>query len=240
MSHAQHVRSPSRRPRASAPALLLAAVALLTGCGRETAADGTGAPPAADGTADPRELADRAGALGIAPERVYVTDAPGFTLARQSVGVSGDDGFSAAYFSQRSGTHFTLTVDRGSMTAASCPEQLVGDQTGGPPACERDGAAWYRDAGLQHEYALSRDGQLIRLSADAEVPRATLRAAAGAVHRPSGEELDALLPPATGARPTAPVERGDLPPEGDGAPDNEVDVGARPPDAGPASRRPGR
>ncbi|MFD0318023.1 hypothetical protein [Streptomyces flavalbus] len=208
-------------PRTSVTPLLLVAAALLTGCGGESAADEGDAPP----TADARELADRAGVLGIAPEHVYVTDAPGFTLARQSVGVFGDDGFSAAYFSRRTGTHFTLTVDRGSMTAASCPGQPVGDQTGGSPVCARDGDGWYRDGRSQHEYALPIDGHVIRLSAAADVPRATLRAAADAVHRPSDEELDALLPPATGARPTAPVERGDLPPEGDGAPRNDVDAG---------------
>ncbi|MFE6281603.1 hypothetical protein [Streptomyces sp. NPDC057877] len=199
----------------------IAVPVLLSACGTEQR-------PAAGQAADPAgsaEISDRARPLGIAPAHVYVTDAPGFTLAQQSVGVSGDDGFSAAYFSQRTGTHFTLTVDRGSMTTKSCPEQAVGDLGSGPTVCERDGDAWYRDGRVQHEYALSKDGHVIRLSADAAVPRATLRAAADAVHRPSGDELDTLLPPATGARPTAPVERGDLPPGGDGAPNNDVGAG---------------
>ncbi|MFB8777753.1 hypothetical protein [Streptomyces broussonetiae] len=225
-------RLPPRRSLPSLlPPLLVVAALLLTGCGKEKAPSADGATastaeiPAPTGTAVSEELADRATALGIAPEHVYVTAAPGFALAQQSVGVSGDDGFSASYFSRSAGTHFTLTVDRGSMTAASCPGQAVGDLGRGPTECERDGDAWYRDGRSQHEYLLAGDGQVIRLSADSGVPRATLRAAVEAVHRPSGDELDALLPPATGTGPTAPVERGDLPSEGDGAPNNDVGVG---------------
>ncbi|MCS0602119.1 membrane lipoprotein [Streptomyces sp. LP11] len=43
------------------------------------------------------ELESRIRALGIAPELVRVTHAPGFTPAQQSVGANGDDGFSVAY-----------------------------------------------------------------------------------------------------------------------------------------------
>jgi hypothetical protein len=68
-----------------------------------------------------------------------------------------------------------------------------------------------------------RDGHVIRLVGDADrLDRAVLRAAAEAVHRPDAEELTALLPPAPEGSATEPVERGDLPPVGDGAPDNEV------------------
>ncbi|MFJ8150915.1 membrane lipoprotein [Streptomyces sp. NPDC094468] len=72
------------------PPLLLAA-ALLTGCGTEKADPGAAKP------ADPAELASKAKALGMNPDLVYVTEAPGFTLAQQSVGLQGDDGFSASY-----------------------------------------------------------------------------------------------------------------------------------------------
>ncbi|MER6466150.1 membrane lipoprotein [Streptomyces sp. NPDC001228] len=72
------------------PPLLLAA-ALLTGCGTEKADPGAAKP------ADPAELTSKAQALGMNPDLVYVTEAPGFTLAQQSVGVQGDDGFSASY-----------------------------------------------------------------------------------------------------------------------------------------------
>ncbi|MFF5857290.1 hypothetical protein ACFY8B_16915 [Streptomyces sp. NPDC012751] len=47
-----------------------------------------------------------------------------------------------------------------------------------------------------------------------------LREAADAVRRPTPAKLAGPLPPAP--RATAPVERGDLPPYGDGAPDNGV------------------
>ncbi|GAB1338558.1 hypothetical protein ACE1SV_51480 [Streptomyces sp. E-15] len=50
-----------------------------------------------------------------------------------------------------------------------------------------------------------------------------LREAAAAVRRPTPAELAGPLSPAPTA--TAPVERGDLPPYGDGAPDNGVRQG---------------
>ncbi|MEU0116486.1 hypothetical protein ABZ137_23025 [Streptomyces bobili] len=81
---------------------VLLGTVLLTGCGSERADE-----------ADPAELALRARASGIAPELVYTTDAPGHTLAQQSVGVYGDDGFSATYVSRQKGTQVQLTVDRG-------------------------------------------------------------------------------------------------------------------------------
>ncbi|MEU2332512.1 membrane lipoprotein [Streptomyces sp. NPDC006654] len=93
-----------RAVRALSPLLL--AAALLTGCGTEKAGSGAAGPPA-----DPAEIGARARALGIAPELVYVTRAPGFTLARQSVGVQGDDGFSAAY-TDSTGAVIHLYTDR--------------------------------------------------------------------------------------------------------------------------------
>jgi hypothetical protein len=65
----------------------------------------------------------------------------------------------------------------------------------------------------------------VRVNADiGTVDRATLRKAAEAAHAAGDAELDAVLPterPGGGA----PVERGDLPPVGDGAPDNGVGAG---------------
>ncbi|WP_328844412.1 hypothetical protein [Streptomyces sp. NBC_00258] len=208
---------------------------LLVSCGTEEAGAGadTGAAGADAGTggtdkgtgspADPAELAARARALGIAPEHVYVTGAPGFAVAQQSVGVFGGDGFHTAYFSQKTHAQFELFVDRGTLTAENCPKTQVGQGSGEAVTCERDGDGWYRKAGGRHEYAVPRDGHVIRLVGDANGPaRAVLRAAAEAAHHPDAAELTALLPPAPEGAATEPVERGDLPPVGDGAPDNEV------------------
>ncbi|MFF0681388.1 hypothetical protein ACFYVW_22795 [Streptomyces tendae] len=216
------------------PVLVLAPL-LLTACGSEKAGDpgpsasaSASAPASAAGpAADPGtgELASRAQAMGVAPELVYVTDAPGFTLARQSVGVLGDDGFSATWVDGETNALLRLAVDRGTITAGTCPEQPVGDMSGEHTTCERDGGAWYRTGAGRHEYALSEEGHVVRVSAETDaVPRDVLRAAALAAHRPDAAETDALLPSVEPA-PATPVERGDLPPYGDGAPDNHVDVG---------------
>ncbi|MFE5256565.1 hypothetical protein [Streptomyces coelicoflavus] len=201
------------------PVLLLAPL-LLTACGSEKA--DAGAPSGAPGEG---ELAVRAQAMGVAPELVYVTEAPGFTLAQQSVGVLGDDGFSATWVDGGTNALLRLAVDRGSITAGTCPGQPVGDMSGEHTTCERDGDAWYRTGAGRHEYALPEEGYVVRVSAEQDaVPRDVLRAAALAAHRPDAAETDRLLPSAEPA-PATPVERGDLPPFGDGAPDNHVDVG---------------
>ncbi|MFJ8106337.1 hypothetical protein [Streptomyces sp. NPDC096132] len=193
------------------PALSLLPL-LLTACGDEQ-------PGAA---ADPDELATRAQALGIAPELVYTTDVQGYTLAQQSVGVYGDDGFSAAYVSRESGKFLQLAVDRGTLTAASCPDQPVAGTDGTSTTCERDGDTWYRTTDGHSEYARPEKDLVIRISGDG-VSRDDLREAAENTHRPTAGELDTLLPsaPARGE----PVERGDLPPVGDGAPNNDVGAG---------------
>ncbi|MFD4522903.1 hypothetical protein ACFWP7_02970 [Streptomyces sp. NPDC058470] len=196
-----------RTVRVLLPALLLPV--LLAGCGTEKAGAGTLDPGPAG--PDRAELDARARALQIAPELVYVTEVSGFTLAQQSVGVYGGDGFSSAYWSEKTGGQIHLYVDRGTVTAESCA------------GCERDGGGWYRTGSGQHEYLLPEKGDVVvRLSADsASVTRAVLRGAATAAHRPGNVELAALFPtPAPTA--TTPVERGDLPPVGDGAPNNEV------------------
>ncbi|MEV2195869.1 hypothetical protein AB0I02_33585 [Streptomyces phaeochromogenes] len=194
-----------------------------TGSSADTDNDTAGADKGTGSSADPAELAARAGALGIAPELVYVTEAPGFAVTEQSVGVFGGDGFHAAYFSQKTHAQLELFVDRGTLTAENCPKTQVGQGAGESVACERDGDAWYRKAGGQHEYAVPRDGHVIRLVGDAKrLDRAVLREAAKATHHPDAAELTALLPPAPEGTATEPVERGDLPPAGDGAPNNEV------------------
>ncbi|MER6325143.1 hypothetical protein [Streptomyces coelicoflavus] len=214
------------------PVLLLAPL-LLTACGSEKADAGapSGAASATVVEETPAEapgeggLTVRAQAMGVAPELVYVTVAPGFTLAEQSVGVLGDDGFSATWVDGDTNALLRLAVDRGSITAGTCPGQPVGDMSGEHTTCERDGDAWYRTGAGRHEYALPEEGHVVRVSAEQDaVPRDVLRAAALAAERPDAAETDRLLPSAEPA-PATPVERGDLPPFGDGAPDNHVDEG---------------
>ncbi|MFD6324545.1 hypothetical protein ACFWOL_17130 [Streptomyces sp. NPDC058442] len=200
--------------RAVRPLLpLLLVPLLLTACGSEPGQTRDTEAPAA-------ELATGARALGIAPELVYVIEAPGFALAPQSVGVYGGDGFSATYVSRRDGGQLRLYVDRGTISASDCAE---GWQT-----CEsEEKGVRYRSGRGTHEYAVEKKDHVVRLESDAGVSRDVLREAAREAHRPSGEEAAGLLPsaPVGGAAPTGPVERGDLPPVGDGAPRNDVDAG---------------
>ncbi|MEU6665478.1 membrane lipoprotein [Streptomyces sp. NPDC046727] len=172
--------------------LLLLLPALLTACGTEKADAGDAREPVPT-TTKRTEVDARLRALGIAPELVYLTDVPGFTLAQQSVGVNGDDGFSVAYWA-KNGAVLHLYAERGS--AADCPEGY----TCLAPA----------------------KGQVVRIGGEKVAPE-VLRRAADAVHRPAAEELAGILPPARTA--TAPVQRGDLPSYGDGAPDNSVGEG---------------
>ncbi|GGW29177.1 membrane protein [Streptomyces xantholiticus] len=207
----------ARLPRPWLPLTAVVSVALVA-CGTETAGSG----------ADRAELEERARAAQVAIENVYVTEVPGYEVAKQSVGVLGADGFSATYVKQDSGAQIRLGVDRGTMDAANCPKLPVGvgtGGTGGAVECVEDGKSWYRTSGTQHEYVTEADGRLVRVEADtAAVERDTLRKAAEAAHAASDAELDAVLPPAR-AGAGQPVERGDLPPAGDGAPNNEVGVG---------------
>ncbi|MEU0373081.1 hypothetical protein ABZ070_22995 [Streptomyces sp. NPDC006283] len=211
------MKSAARLPRPLMAVSAAAAVALV-GCGTETAGGG----------ADRAELEERARDAQVAIENVYVTEVPGFEVAEQSVGVLGADGFSATYVKQGAGAQIRLGVDQGTMDAASCPGIPVGVGSGGlggTVKCVKDGKSWYRTSGTEHEYVTEVDGRLVRLNADTTtVERGTLREAAEAAHAASDAELDAVLPP---AREDAgqPVERGDLPPAGDGAPNNEVGAG---------------
>ncbi|WP_172383753.1 hypothetical protein [Streptomyces sp. MNP-20] len=209
-----------RRSRRLLPALLLAPLAL-TGCGSDSL--DSAAPP------DRAELKARAEAAQTVVEHVYVTEADGFELARQSVGVIGDYGFQSTYVRDEGGAQLTLSVDRGTVTDGNC--RTV------PPAatrCEKDGKGWYRLTGSRHEYVRSENGLRIQLAADrGAVSRAVLRAAAETAHRADDRELDATLPetadpeglPTDGADTGRPVERGDLPPNGDGAPQDPPGAG---------------
>lgn len=179
------------------PVVLLIPV-LLTGCGTQKAGAGSGVDSSASAAVPSRaELDARVSALGIAPELVYVTKSPGYTLAQQSVGVYGDDGFSGVYWAKETNAQIQLSVERGTMTARSCPKQPVGGMAGERTVCERDGDAWYRAGGGRHEYALVEKGHVLKVTGDAtKVTRAVLRSALHAAHRPSAAELAAVVPPA--------------------------------------------
>ncbi|MCT7352116.1 hypothetical protein N4P33_08005, partial [Streptomyces sp. 15-116A] len=169
-----------RVPRVLPPVVLFAVVPLmLAGCGTERRVADAGEEAAVS-----RELGVRARALGVAPELVYVTEAPdGFVLAQQSVGVHGGDGFSATYVSRQGGRQIRLFVDRGSRAEAGCGQQDAG--------CERDGeGVWYRGGeGGRQEYLVVKAGHVVRLEGDAGVPRDVLREAARDIHRPAGDEV---------------------------------------------------
>ncbi|MFF0746254.1 hypothetical protein ACFYVL_38265 [Streptomyces sp. NPDC004111] len=193
---------------------------LLTACGTERAGAAGGPASAAPSGApvDTAELKRRAGETAL--EHVYVTGVPGFTLAAQSVGVIGDDGFGGTYVSREGGGRIELTVDRGTLPPDGCE------------GCVRDGAHWYEATGGGGAYVRAEGGHLVRLVGTG-VERATLKRAAERAHHASPEEMDAVLPKTdassgaaatggTGGTGGGPVVRGDLPPVGDGAPRDDV------------------
>ncbi len=145
------------------------------------------------GPADADELASRAASIGVDPDVVYAVSLDGFEPASQSVGVYGDAGFSVAYTSPAGG-FAQLTTDPRGGTDAGCV--AVDDQ---------------------RECVAVHDGVAVRLSAAGDaVDEDTLRAAVEGAHPPSADELAALFADVPDGG--EPVDRGDLPPVGDGAP----------------------
>ncbi len=216
-------RSPRLRPALLTLTLALALAA--TGCGTEPAPDAEAAGlRSSDAPAPDRaELEARAAAVQTVTEHVWVTEAPGYALARQSVGVLGDDGFGSVYTEPKGG-QIRLSVERLPHADADCTDGPASGSDREPlVTCERDGEQWYRATESGHAYAQQQGDTVVTVGGDrAEVDRATLRSAARAAHRADDYELDQVLPPAGEASGQQPVERGDLPPEGDGAPNNEV------------------
>lgn len=199
----------------------------LVGCGQETAAPSPSpSPPSA------AELAARARQAGVPLELVHVTAADGYTLAAGGVGPYGEAGYQGIY-ADGDGDNLALTVERRTLDAATCPALPVpaAEPPGAPVRCTADGDGWARESGDRREYALVRDGLLVRVSGTGDA--ALVRAATLAARPATPAELDDLLPPGRGApaergdRPGtgAPVERGDLPGTGDGAPLNPTGPG---------------
>ncbi|MFD5428635.1 hypothetical protein [Streptomyces sp. NPDC127084] len=182
--------------------------------------DASGRSAAPDRPVPDRSVLEaRARGLESAMELIYVIDVPGFQVAKQSLGPSGDDGFQSAYVAASGGGRIQLRIDRGTFPDAGC-------ESGAQRTCRPDGdRTWYVTSGGRHEYVRVEDGHIVRLDADsALVDREALRAAAISAHRADDRELDALLPEEP-AESMVPVERGDLPPVGDGAPDNSANAG---------------
>lgn len=168
-----------------------------------------------------RFIVDPRGPAGTPTELAYTVELPGYELADQSVGVVGEDGFGAVYVSPE-GREVELTVDRGRFSDGLCRETPLRhtDPPTAPTTCERDGTGWYRAGGGRHEHVVVRGDHVLRLNGPIEeVDRATLGTAVSQARPADGAASD----PTT--RPSGPVERGDLPATGDGAPDNSVGPG---------------
>ncbi len=174
--------------------------------------------------ANPDTIAARANAVGIAPDLVYTTTIEGYDLAPQSVGPGAADGMSATWFNQATGAMVTIRTDRGDMTAQSCAQTPLADAPDEPVTCTYVEGVWHRTGGGVHEYVAVRDEALIVVIGGNGAPGADLLTAAQAVRVPSNAELDALFSDLPDA-PDGPVERGDLPENGDGAPIDTVGPG---------------
>lgn len=180
-----------------------------------------GGTPVAD-AADPEVIAATAADLGVAPDLVFTTVADGYELEPNSVGPFNVEGMSATWFDGESNM-LTLRTGRGEMTRDTCADTPLEETGDVPSTCVEEHGVWHRSAGEAHEYVAVHGGALIRVSG-AGVPAADLREAAHAVHVPSEAELS-LLFSAERASLSGPVERGDIPENGDGAPIDPIGPG---------------
>lgn len=201
----------------TAAALVALSLAALSLAGCATAGAGADA-------ADPDSIAERASVVGIAPDLVYTTDIDGYDLAPQSVGPGAADGMSATWFNAATGAMVTIRTDHGDLTADSCAETPLWDAPDQPVTCTQEDGVWHRTGAGIHEYIAVADGALIRVSGMNDAAREDLRAAAEAVHVPSDAELKRLFSDVPEVAPE-PVERGDIPENGDGAPVDPVGPG---------------
>lgn len=169
-------------------------------------------------------IAGRAGVVGIASDLVYTTEVDGYDLQPQSVGPGAADGLSATWFNVTTGTMFTLRSDRGEMTEDSCASTPLWDGSTQAVACTEEDGVWHRTDGSVHEYVAVRGAALVLVTGMNDAPPADLLAAAQAVRVPSEAELKRLFSDLPTVSPE-PVERGDLPENGDGAPIDPVGPG---------------
>lgn len=162
-------------------------------------------------------ISERVGAVGISADLVFTTAVPGYTLAPQSVGVSNDEGVSATWIRDGSGAMISLRTQRGGMTAETCATLPMWDDPETPVTCTEQDGIWHRERNGAHEDIVVRDGAAVRIIGSAGATADEIDAAAKAVHVPSTTELDQMFSD-TPRTPPIPVERGDLPENGDGAP----------------------
>lgn len=174
--------------------------------------------------ADPRSIAERASALGVATELVYTTEVDGYDLAPQSVGAGAADGMTATWFNSATGAMLTIRTDRGEFTEALCAATPLWDAPEEAVACANEDGVWHRSGGDIYEYVAVRDSAVIWVAGANSAPAADVLRAAENVHVPTEAELDQLFADAP-EPPAEPVERGDLPDDGDGAPIDPVGPG---------------
>lgn len=167
--------------------------------------------------ADPEAIAERAAATGISADLVYTTTVDGYDLAPQSVGETPSGGMSASWVNTATGGILTIRTEHGEITAASCPDIPLWDGGNEPVACTDEGGRWHRTSGSTHEYIVARDDTLILVTGMNNADPGDLLAAAQAVHVPSAAELELLFSDLPDG-PAEPVQRGDIPENGDGAP----------------------
>ena len=141
--------------------------------------------------------------------------------APQSVGPGAAGGITATWFNGSTGSTLTIRTDAGDdaddLTEASCAAMPLWDAPDDAVTCTREDGVWHRSAGGIHEYVAARDGALIRVTGMDGASRADLLAAAKAVRVPSEAELQRLFSDVPRS-PVEPLQRGDLPENGDGAP----------------------
>ncbi|MGN9844332.1 hypothetical protein ACTMTI_40030 [Nonomuraea sp. H19] len=149
------------------------------------------------GAALSQAVIDQARRQGAAPDLMYVVDLPGYELAEMSVGAVGDDGF-GAFYTAPDGKRVEMRIERGQYKCSG--------------TCERDGDNWFTVKDGLQEYVAVRKGYHLRLICDVgQMDRSVLKEAAEGARPAVGDG-------GTPAPPPSPVERGDLPKNGDGAP----------------------
>ena len=164
-------------------------------------------PAGAGDPAQPTAIATWSEPAGIAPELVYVTGIEGFELAPQSVGVMGDNGMSAIYVRAGGGGGTVMLTTSRDTAPNVVPCAKLPDSPEPEPVLR---------------CAVERGHVHVTLEG-VDVEAATMRAAAEGVRAPSADELGPLFADVPTAQ--TPVERGDLPPKGDGAPLDQPGAG---------------